>query len=234
MSTIENNVQDRNSRAWQLLCEYIDQVAEEEREVFIPYKALGADLYKEIYTLPESIAKLKSVKRVLLYGSQLKRIPPEIGQMESMVEFDPYTSYNLHWFPFEIMDCKRLIDSRVSTRAIYGNYKNRMPFPSLVDAPVQYPGGEVRCSICKKAMSQSETKQLWVTLWVGTDYLPLLANICSQECEDRLDEYPKPPEYYWQHPHQGGNDLPMPEMTQYEWGVANGKIIKYNPPGSLN
>ena len=102
ISKIENNVQDRNSKAWKMLCEYVDRIAEEGKDEFAPYEELGADLYSEIYTLPESISKLKKVKKIWLYGSKLKRIPPEIGQMESLEYFDPYTSYNLHWFPFEL------------------------------------------------------------------------------------------------------------------------------------
>jgi len=32
-------------------------------------------------------------------------------------------------------------------------------------------------------MAWQETNQLWVSLSVGTDVQPLLANICSTECE---------------------------------------------------
>lgn len=227
ISKIENNVQDRNSKAWKMLCDYVDKIAEEGGEEFAPYNELGAELYSEIFTLPESISKLKTVKKVWLYGSRLKRIPPEIGQMKSLEYFDPYTSYNLHWFPFEITECKNLKDSRVSTRALYGNYKNRMRFPQLNQAPVRYIGEQINCSICKKEMTDKETKQMWITLWVGTDYLPLLVNLCSKECEEKLNEYPKPAEYYWQYPHQGGSDLEMPKMTQREWARATGKIKTY-------
>ena len=128
ISRIENNVQDRDSVAWKKLCEYVEKVAEEERDEFSPFEELGKELYDQIHTLPESISKLKKVKKMWLYGSQLKRIPPEIGEMESLEYFDPYTSYNLHWFPYEIINCKKLKDSRVSTRAIYGNFKNRKDF----------------------------------------------------------------------------------------------------------
>ena len=209
---IENNVQDRNSMAWEKLCQYIDRIAEEGIEEFIPYKELGKDLYTQIHTLPESIAKLKKVKKVLLYGSQLKRIPPEIGQMEALEEFDPYTSYHLHWFPYEIMDCKHLIDSRISTRALYGNYKYRPPFPSLENNLVRYHGDRVKCSICKKEMSYQETNQLWISLRTGTDTMPLLANLCSDECTEKL---PQPPQYYVQHAHKGGPGVIQPP-TYYE------------------
>jgi hypothetical protein len=102
ISRIENDVQDRNSVAWKKLCDYVDQIAENGNEEFSPRELLGDELFFEIHTLPESIANLKKVKKLLLYGSKLKRIPPEIGQMESLEYFDPYTSYDLHWFPYEI------------------------------------------------------------------------------------------------------------------------------------
>jgi hypothetical protein len=127
--------------------------------------------------------------------------------MESLEYFDPYTSYDLHWFPYEIINCKNLKDSRVSTRALYGNYKNRMGFPKLTHNPVRYEGSTVNCSICKKEMSWEKTNQLWVSLRVGTDVLPLLANICSIECESAI---PAPPENYIPHPHKGSAQLKQP------------------------
>ena len=57
--------------------------------------------------------------------------------MESLEEFTPYTSYKLHWFPFEITRCIKLVESTVSTRALYGNYLHRTPFPSLRGNPVK-------------------------------------------------------------------------------------------------
>lgn len=216
ISKIENKVQDRNSVAWKKLCEYIDEIVENGTDEFVPREALGNELFAQIYTLPESISKLKKVTKIGLYGSNLKRIPPEIGQMESLENFIPYTSYNLNWFPYEIMDCKRLKDSTISTRALFGNYKNRMAFPELNDNPVRYFGETVKCSICKKEMSYEETNQLWITLRTGTDTIPLLANLCSKECEDKL---PQPPENYVQHPHKGGADLVQPPDEMELWEI---------------
>ena len=84
ISKIKNDFQDRNSVAWKKLCEYIDSVAENGTDEFVPREALGDELFSQIYTLPESIAKLKKVKKIGLYGSNLKRIPPEIGKMVSI------------------------------------------------------------------------------------------------------------------------------------------------------
>ena len=222
ISKIENDVQDRNSVAWKKLCEYVDKVATENREEFSPLEELGQELFAQIHTLPETISKLTKVKKVWLYGSKLKCIPPEIGQMEALEYFDPYTSYDLHWFPYEITKCKNLEDSRVSTRALYGNRKNRMGFPRLIHNPVRYSGDTLNCSVCGKTITYKQTNQLWISLWVGTDVLPLLANLCSKECENNL---PKPPEDYVQFPHKGGADLKQPpdederfelEMKEYE------------------
>jgi hypothetical protein len=45
--------------------------------------------------------------------------------------FEPYTSYSLHLFPYELTRCANLRDSTVSTRALYGNFNFRPPFPRL-------------------------------------------------------------------------------------------------------
>lgn len=205
---IENNVQDTTSYAWKKLCEYVDKIADEGSDEFSPFEYLGPELYAQIHTLPKSIAKLKKVKKIWLYGSQLKRIPREIGEMESLEYFDPYTSYDLHWFPYEITRCKNLMDSRVSTRALYGNYKYRRPFPDLRNNPVRYNDNSCSCSICDKVMSHQETNQLWISLEVGTDVLPLLVNVCSKECEEKIQT---PLKGYIQSPHKGGADLVQPD-----------------------
>lgn len=231
ISAIQNNIQDKNSVAWQRLCEYVDRIAEEGKDEFSPRDELGAELFSQIYTLPESISKLKEVKKVWLYGSQLKRIPPQIGQMESLEYFDPYTSYHLHWFPYEITKCKKLKDSRISTRALYGNYKNRMEFPSLDHNPVRYFGDKVKCSVCDKVMMYEETNQLWITLRIATDTVPLLANLCSKECQESL---PKPPENYLPYPHKGGANLvKIPDENEL-WDIEIAKREKESKEGDAN
>ncbi|MCK9207030.1 MAG: hypothetical protein M0P66_07965 [Salinivirgaceae bacterium] len=64
ISRIENDVQDRNSVAWKKLCDYIDKVATENRDEFSPLEELGQELFAQIHTLPETISKLKKVKKV--------------------------------------------------------------------------------------------------------------------------------------------------------------------------
>lgn len=145
---------------------------------------------------------------MMLYGSHLKQIPPEIGEMESLEEFIPYTSYNLKWFPYEITHCKNLKRSTVSTRALYGNYKFRTHFPNLYQRPLRYYDAEIiKCSICKNEIPENETDQYWISLPIATDVLPLLVNVCSESCKSKI---PQPSELYVQFPHKGGEFIKQP------------------------
>ena len=207
VSPIENEVQDRTSDAWKALCRYIDYLEESGAEEFSPLGALGPELYAGIHTLPESIVKLKQVKKVSLYGSKLKRIPPEIGEMTAVTHFDVYTSYGLQWFPYELTRCKNLFQSRVSTRTLYGNYKHRLHFPALKGNPVRYFGDTVKCSVCGCETTYSEILQLWISLKVGTDVLPLLVNSCSKQCSQSL---PMPAPNYVQQAHRGDTSIEQP------------------------
>jgi hypothetical protein len=217
VSAIENDVQDRTTDAWKALCSYIDELADSGAEEFSPRDALGPEMYAGIFTLPETIAKLKHVTKVSLYGSKLKRIPPEVGEMAALRYFDVYTSYDLRWFPYELTRCKNLVQSRVSTRALYGNYKHRLHFPWLKGNPVRYYGNTVKCSVCSRKITYDKTWQLWISLKVGTDVLPLLVNSCSKRCTDSL---PTPHPDYVQQAHQGGTSVVQPpdydEMMRLE------------------
>lgn len=69
---------------------------------------LSIEERRQIVTLPRSIGTLTHVRNLNLYDNALVRIPPEIGRMASLETFTPCTSYRLHWFPYEIMRCKKL------------------------------------------------------------------------------------------------------------------------------
>jgi hypothetical protein len=217
VSAIENDVQDRTTDAWKALCRYIDELADSGAEEFSPSEALGPEMYSGIFTLPETITKLKHVTKVSLYGSKLKRIPPEVGEMAALKYFDVYTSYDLRWFPYELTRCKNLVQSRVSTRALYGNFKHRLHFPWLKGNPVRYHGDTVKCSVCGGEVTYDKAWQLWISLKVGTDILPLLVNSCSKRCTDSL---PIPHPDYVQQAHQGGTSVVQPpdydEMMRLE------------------
>jgi len=215
--------QDTECHGWKRLLELVDQAASDGREEFAPSKAMDRKDWMQVVTLPLSIAKLKAVKSLYLYSSNLVRIPPEIGEMESLERFDPYTSYRLHWLPYEITRCRRLKVSRVSTRALYGNYKYRPPFPRLPQPhDVLRPSG---CSVCGGPFSQ-EPQQVWISLRVATDVMPLLVHACSDECIRNL---PTPAEHYVQHPHQGGLDVKQPTAVDFLGGPPVSKELPKEP-----
>jgi hypothetical protein len=171
------------------------------------------ELWRQIVTLPPSLGRLSAVKQLNLYGSNLVMVPPEIGELTNLEDFRPYTSRRLHWFPFEITRCPRLVDSTVSTRNIYGNYKYRTPFPQL---PAKLPRGSTpdRCSVCRGPLPPSGAIQVWISLVVATDVLPLLVHSCSEECIRALPT-PAAKKKYLDHPHQGGPELVQPEADDW-------------------
>jgi hypothetical protein len=219
--------QDTSAPGWIRLLELIEEAAADGREVFKPLVELTAEQRRQIVTLPPSIATLKAVKHLVLYRSNLVRIPPEIGQMDSLEEFTPYTSYRLHWFPYEITRCANLHRSTMSTRAVYGNYKLRPPFPELRTAPdaaeevnlgtldpgVWGASAIHTCSVCDQPFTATNLHQAWISLRIsGADIMPLLVSTCSAEC---LAALPKPAPGHVQHAHTGGMDLEQPPAGRH-------------------
>ena len=205
---VHPDTQDRSSEAWINLLDLIKQAVIDKREVFDPKKELGSEEWLSIETLPPEIGNLKSVKHLLLYGSNLTWIPPEIGEMESLEEFTPYTSYRLHWFPYEITKCLNLRKSTISTRALYGNYKYRPPFPHLRGNPVNLYKSRAKCSVCGGDAKLGDLNQVWLSLQVATDVVPLLTHTCSLQC---LKNLPEGAEGYVKQPHKGGLGLKQPD-----------------------
>ncbi|MEK0097341.1 leucine-rich repeat domain-containing protein [Streptomyces sp. A475] len=207
--------QDTSAPGWQRLLELIDEAAADGREEFRPLVDLTPQERRQIITLPPNISRLTAVKRLVLYGSNLVRIPPEIGAMTSLEEFTPYTSYRLHWFPYEITRCRKLTRSTVSTRALFGNYKLRPPFPQLQPPPDCVTNLDLQnldprhwgtttvhnCSVCDGPLEPSGLHQAWISLRVATDVLPLLVSACSAACVAAL---PSGPHDYIPTPHKGG------------------------------
>jgi hypothetical protein len=214
--------QDMSAPGWLRMLELIDQAAEDGREVFRPLVDLTPAERVDLVTLPPTIAKLTRVRHLVLYGSVLTRIPPEIGSMASLEAFEPYTSYSLHWFPYELTRCANLRDSTVSTRALYGNFTFRPAFPrlqtdgafaTLADRDHHDPGAwgveaVATCSVCDRPITPAGLRQRWISLRVATDVLPLLVNACSDDCVQAL---PTPSENYVATPHQGGRDVQQPK-----------------------
>ncbi len=67
-------------------------------------------------------------------------------------------------------------------------------------------------------MTYKETNQLWISLYIATDVLPLLVNLCSQECASNL---PKPAKDYVQYSHKGGSELQQPTLDEWEYLEKN-------------
>ncbi|MER7170767.1 leucine-rich repeat domain-containing protein [Streptomyces mesophilus] len=193
-------VQDTSAPGWLRLLELIDEAVADGREEFRPLPQMRPEERRQLVTLPAEIARLTAVKSLVVYGSNLVRIPPEIGAMSSLEEFVPYTSGRLHWFPYEITRCPRLVRSTVSTRAIYGNFKFRAPFPRLQPPRDSVTGADLArldparwgstaistCSVCDEPLAGRGLHQAWISLVVATDVLPLLVNACSADCLHRL------------------------------------------------
>jgi len=191
--------QDTGCDAWKQLLDIIERCASDGAEIFDPGAQLEWADWMKIVTLPTTICKLTRVKELRLYGSNLVRIPPEIGEMKRLEVFDIYTSYRLHWLPFEIIRCANLRGSRISTRALYGNYKYRPPFPRL---PSRRSGSFSKdCSVCRKALATESTVQLWISLRIASDVVPLLVHACSRHC---VDELPPAASGYVEQAHRGG------------------------------
>jgi uncharacterized protein (TIGR02996 family) len=219
--------QDTESDPWKRLLDLVEEAAADGREEFAPLRGMSPSERSQILTLPSTIARLKAVKALDLYGSYIVSIPPEIGEMSSLEKFVPYTSYRLHWFPYEITRCQNLHDSTVSTRALYGNYKYRPPFPRLHTGAAIAPGrieptrlplkrwrgtATRPCSVCGRPFEDRRLYRVWISLRVATDILPLLVNACSEEC---LAKLPVPPDRYVKMPHRGGLRVQQPP-TEYE------------------
>lgn len=211
--------QDTEAEGWRHLLALIDEAAADGPSVFKPFVELSAPERRQIVTLPATIAKLTAVKRLVLYGTNLVRIPPEIGSMTSLEVFEPYTSHRLHWYPYELTRCTKLADSTVSTRVLYGNFKFRPPFPQLravtsaeeadfaaLDPDVWGCDAVRTCSVCD-GLVDGEIRQVWISALVATDVLPMLVNACSAACVAAL---PQPYPGYLPTPHTGGPDIVQP------------------------
>lgn len=210
LPVLHDEVQDTSCDAWRIVNETIEAAAIRGDTVLDPLAGLDGDQRQQIITLPASIERLKDVRELHLYQSHLVRVPPQIAGMASLEYLDVYTSHRLHFFPYEVTRCKNLSRSRVSTRALYGNYKQRPLFPHL-----QRPGNREAlsqltpssCSVCAQPLGASAPVQRWITLAVGSDWLPLLVTACSMECIKAL---PTPPPDYVQEAHTGGHHIVQP------------------------
>jgi hypothetical protein len=61
--------------------------------------------------------------------------------------------------------------------------------------------------VCGCEIGYDKTWQLWISLKVGTDVLPMLVNSCSRQCTESL---PTPHENDVREAHRGGTSLVQP------------------------
>ena len=204
---LHSETQDTACEGWRMLLDLIENAARKRLKEFSPGLEMAPELWRQIISLPPSISKLRSVKKLYLYGSHLIRLPVEIGQMENLEELDLYTSYRLHWLPYEVTRCPKLKRSRISTRALYGNYKYRPPFPELNTLESRATLMCNRCSVCQQEFEPGQLVQAWISLSVATDVVPLLVNACSRNC---INQLPAPANGYVSQPHTGGLGVKQP------------------------
>ncbi|MBK8256238.1 MAG: leucine-rich repeat domain-containing protein [Polyangiaceae bacterium] len=212
MPSLHAEVQDTACDAWHIVSDGITLAIDRGDTLFEPLAGLTSAQRQQIITLPASIGQMKDVTELRLYGSHLVRLPPEIGGMSSLQYLDVYTSYCLHFFPYEITRCRQLKRSRVSTRALYGNYKHRPPFPHLRLHKNQEALARLTpptCSVCGGPLGEAGPQWRWLTLRVGTDCMPLLVAACSAACIEAL---PTAPADYVQTAHIGGRHIVQPPV----------------------
>ena len=197
-------MQDTSAPGWQALLALFDE--SQTASVVEPSAAMSGDQWSAVITLPAEIQLLSAVKQLRLYGSHLRRLPREIGSLSALSNLDIYTSYSLHWLPYEVTRCTYLRDTRMSTRALYGNIKTRLPFPRLSGRSKAFQ--PQTCSVCDQPFDGREAMPFWTTQRVGTDIAPLLAYTCSAACTARI---PDAPEGFNARPHKGGGGVGMPE-----------------------
>lgn len=200
---LHDEPQDTECDAWRKLEASIERAASQGVEEFAPLRMLTPEERQWIVTLPPTVAKLKSVSRLILAGNALVRLPPELGQLH-LRELVVHPAPRLHWFPFEL---SRMANVRitVSAHALYGNHRHRPTFPQLL--PKKVPPATRPCSVCSESFDDQGRARVWISLPVGDDVLPLLVQACSLRCLQRL---PHAPPRYLPGPHTGGLALQQP------------------------
>lgn len=85
--------------------------------------------------LPRAVYKFRNLRRLVCYGSKITHVSPQVALLRNLKEFIPYTSYGLHWLPFEIRHT-RTRKAHISRRALYGfleyrQHRSLNPVPRL-------------------------------------------------------------------------------------------------------
>lgn len=203
-----NEPKSLTKRAWDVVCEIIHDAEQKDVLELSLSQLMDKEDYYALNTLPATIGNLKALRKLVLYGSNISWIPREISECENLRKFEPYRSYRLHWLPYEIKRCEKLIDSTISTKALYGNYKLRSPFPDLKQNKWGWDINNDLCSICGE--KSTSIQQYWISEVVATDVVPLLVSVCGVNCLSKVGDYFL--EDYICYPHQGGLMILQPPI----------------------
>lgn len=209
---LHTDIQDTECDSWKQLQDVIEDAAAHRRVELNLFQAIrDRDERGYVVTLPSSIAKLTSLRSLEVGGTEISRIPPEIGEMKNLTSLGAYMAYRLHWYPYELTRCPRLQRSMMSTRTLYGCYSHRRPFPSLAPPPPSDRSAPTRaCSVCRQPFVDHRAYRFWISRRLtSVDVSPLLVNACSMACIQRL---PAPTDGYVPAPHRGGPDLVQPPI----------------------
>lgn len=200
---LHDEPQDTECDAWLKLEASIERAAAQQVEEFAPLRMLSPEERRWIVTLPPSIVKVKSLRRLILAGSALVRLPPELGQLD-LSDLVIHPSPRLHWFPYEMIRLKN-VRLTLSAHALYGNHRHRPTFPHLLpktSSPATRP-----CAVCHRPFDDVAQWRVWISLPIGAEVLPLLVQACSFQCVQAL---PRAPPRYVPGPHTGGLALQQP------------------------
>lgn len=141
----------------------------------------------------------------------LHHLPHEIGHLTKLKTLDVYTSYIIHYLPYEVTRCSGgKFYLKHSIRAFYLSSTSGQPLPALPPFPsavlslrelaarvvveLELPTGSLpsdlleyikkpqRCSVCDRIYCNTKFKS-WSSLWTA---FPLLAVTCSLKCANAV------------------------------------------------
>jgi len=177
-----------------------------------PYNVTALSLpYFPRSTFPSFVWKMRSLLRLECYSTLIEAVSPDIGKLTRLSYFSVYTSYGIHFLPYEITRtcCEK---THISIRSLYGG-RRRLALPRLPAFPADMaPLFElalrrvalartlqidslpaelkeklkhlIECSVCSEPFSADRIFAVWAVFSI--DFVPLLARCCSRTCVDAI------------------------------------------------
>jgi uncharacterized protein (TIGR02996 family) len=181
LERLHDERQDTEAPAWRRLEEEIRAASDDGGELFAPLRPYRRDHWLQIVTVPPSIGELLHVRALDLNGAQLFRLPPELGNLRHLEYLRLSSSRGLHWLPFELTRCTRLIGLEGPPRS----YDAARPRLVPDRPPPGLPGWHARerlCSVCETAYVDEQRHRDFVARRLGGHDVVLLVNACSAGC----------------------------------------------------